>query len=128
VFLAAAVVLCFLAPGSAKERRRDAFYAAPEHDCHATLEIDAEKRQATVYLLEKTGKIAMPIKGGTVELIVEGVADPVVLEPVPQKGKGEATAHFAGKHELFGGKIAFDSIRVRIKVDGKTAWTLIRED
>jgi hypothetical protein len=72
---------------------------------HVEFTVDADRQEATVYLLGEDEKTPTPIKaaGDEIQLSIKAPAFQIALKALPQEGDPVGSAsRFTGKHENFG--------------------------
>lgn len=88
---------------------------------HAELVLDAEKKQATVYVLDGHVEKAVPIEAKTITLTVQGEGSPVqiVLNADPQEKDGEGkSSRFSATNDKFGEKLDPEKINASAVIKG----------
>lgn len=93
-----------------------------DEEYHPELVLDAEKKTATVYILDGEVKKAVPIEATSIKLTLKIESPPVTIElkAEPQKDDPAGKAsRFSATHEKFGSKLDPEKIVASGKVKGK---------
>jgi hypothetical protein len=90
-----------------------------EEEYHPEFTVNHEKQEATVYILDGTGKKEISIPAKSINLQLKNPVVQIELLAAPQKGDPEGTSsRFIGKHEALGKEMEFEGTIDGV-VDGK---------
>jgi hypothetical protein len=81
-----------------------------EEEYHVEFTVDHGKKQATVYVLDGSGKKAAPIPVETLSLVIRNVQPPasVTLKADPQQDDPKGTSsRFVGQHDILAQEVEF---------------------
>lgn len=96
-------------------------FAQKEHKYHAELVLDKEKKQATVYMLDRRLRKTVPIEPATIQLGIRN-GTPLVIELTAERQDDdpkERSSRFVATHDKFGDELDPEKIDIIAKVDGK---------
>lgn len=99
-----------------------------EEEYHPEFTVNHEKQEATVYILDGTGKKEISIPAKNINLQLKSPVVQIELVAAPQAGDPAGTAsRFVGKHEALGKEMEFEGTISGV-IDGKPYSNTFKEE